>query len=383
MEKLKKPVKVETNKANESLNNSCELCSKAFSTKNKLNEHLNSKSHKHKLGLSQLKENTEKLNTNNNESNANTEKKKILTAENNYLICFACNAEGSKDLKDLFNHLKSSHEFEFPVNSCLIKPEKAVKLCIKKIFKYGACLYCDSQRFPNAKAVQSHMRDKAHCKINFEDILEHFYKFYDKKKLNEVSESDKKTKEFKLLRKILLPKNTKEKSNTIKEEENDDYESEIEEVEEINENDVVKDEKVDEIKDKEETVNTKIDNNNNKTKKAETKESEEVSEDDEDLKEVNYVKMDNGEILLRDGTVVGNKIYKTYYKQRVKLSSQISKTNSQHLAILRLKAKSHQREINKFLNKKDAYSHWRLTGSKKSNFTRVNTLHKVRKQVNC
>lgn len=202
------------------------------------------------------------------------------------------------------------------------------------------------------------MRDTDHCKINLDDIIEHFYKFYDKNLLKEAPERERKTKHFKLLKRILLPKNKKE---IIEEDE------EVEEVEEIDEKDII-----------EEEVKT------NKKEKENIKEEDlEGSEyDEDDLEEINYVTMDNGEIMLRDGTVVGNKIYKTAYKQRVRMELASWKTNSQ-VGFMRIRMQSRAREMNKMVNKKGKYSHWSIKGSKKSNFNRVNTLLIIRKQVNC
>jgi len=257
-------------------------------------------------------------------------------------------------MKDLLAHLKSQHKFEFPVESCLKSQLKAVKICIKKIFEFGACLYCDSQRFQSYRAVQTHMRDSNHMRINLDDIVDYFYKYYDAKNLvQKATEEEKKTKEFKLLKKLLVSstKNKKKK----KEEEIE----EVEEVEEIDENLVVEEDKEEE-----------------KEKVKEEGDDEESDYSDE-LKEINFVRMDNGEIMLRDGTVLGNKIYSTYYKQRVKINPDIKETK--HALTLRLKAQAYNRKKNIKENSYKNFSHWKLKGSKKSNFVRINTFIKVTK----
>lgn len=354
-------------------NNCCVVCSKTFGSMNKLVEHINSKTHKlksQKYEESKGKLKVDNTNNSNDNNNLNTvpetnskcnvdiivEKKeeRKLTAENNYKICFVCNNYQANEIPDLLTHLKQSHNFEFPVQSCLKSPLKAIKLCIKKIFTFGTCLYCDSQRFQSARSVQTHMRDTHHVKINFEDIIEYFYKFYDKKNfLEKATEEEKQTKEFKLLKRILIPKKNKnEVKGTEKEIE------EIEEVEEIDENMI--------IEENDDTMAQKVDNINDYE-----------SDLSDDLKDINYVKMENGELMLKDGKILGNKIYSTYYKQRVKIGQDWKDNN--HALKLRMKAKAFHRKNNEMKDKKNTFCYWKISGSKKSNFERINSFHHVTK----
>lgn len=194
-------------------------------------------------------------------------------------------------------HMENTHNFKFPVASCLKKPEKAIKLLIKKIFDYGTCLYCDAQRFPNVKAIQNHMRDLNHFKINYEDILEHFWKLYSKEKLREYSGNEKKSKEYVLLKRILLPKKN---NKVVYEEDLSDGWVEVDD----------------------EAIN----------------EDKEDEDENSDIDEVAYVKMPNGEIRLRDGTTLGNKIYRTAYKQRVRMIDLHEKQREERVLQLRQKA---------------------------------------------
>lgn len=308
----------------QNISNYCNVCFKSFASFKKMNEHLSSKTHK--FQVEKFKES--ELNNDNKEVK---DKKPVLTAENDPLICFVCN-EHQESTDKLLLHLKEKHSFEFPLISCITKIDKAFKLVIKKIFKYGACLYCDSQKFVNVKAIQTHMRDKGHCKINYEDIIEHFYKYYDKKKLLELTGPERKTKEFKLLKRVIVPK-------------------QVEEVEEVSDIEAVG-----------EIV-------------------ELAPEEVEDaVKDINYVELDNGELMLKDGKILGNKIYKNVYKQRIKIQAAWKETAQ--VSLMRIKAKSAHRKLNRLVGKKKLFSHWNVTGSKKSNFTRINTLFKARKQVN-
>lgn len=351
LEKSKvKPVVVKS-QVQQPTSNYCEACSKAFASINKLNEHLNSKSHKANKVLHEekLKKEREKIG-----DASPPAKPKQLTCIDNYLICFVCNDNESKTTDDVLAHLKEKHSFEFPVSQCLVKREKALKLIAKKIFKFGACLYCDSQKFPNPKAIQSHMRDTNHIKINYEDIIEHFYKHYDKNRIIAVEGVARKSKEFQLIKRMIVPKKGEPKRKEV-------IDPDYEEIEEVDDEDV--------------DINTT-------SKAARTEEEAVVSDEEDEMKNIDYVRMENGEIMLKDGTILGNKIYKNVYMQRVKVVAEWK--DNQHTRLLRIKAMSAKRKLNKLLiDKKGMFSHWTLTGSKKGLFTRINTLHKIRKQVNC
>lgn len=358
LEKKKTPnisVKSQGKDSTQYTSNYCDICSKSFASSNKMTEHIASKTHKlRKQSFDERvkKQKERSLSKNKDENNrSETPKKKTATAKDNHLVCFVCNNDESTSITDTINHLKLAHNFEFPVSYCMKSFDKAIKLIITKIFKYGACLYCDSQKFPNPKAIQCHMRDTNHVRINFEDIIEHFYKFYDKTKLAAVTGVDRKLKEFQLLKRMLLPKKgAKNKEEKIVEE------VDGEEWEEVDDED-------------EEEVNTKKE-----------KKDDDSNSLDEDINDINYIRMENGEIMLRDGTVLGNKIYKNYYKQRVKVTS-VAET--QERRIMKIRAAMMRRKELKLRNKTKSYSqHYKLSGSTKSLFTRVNTLFKARKQVN-
>lgn len=378
--------------------NYCDICYKTFSTNNKLSEHLSSRAHKQKKLLFDEKvrkqnsiqtiNSTNSLNgltnsTNNmvnRPSSKSKDNKKLLTAKENHLICFVCNypfnsLNENKDEEALINtdlslektlrHLKEKHNFEFPLEDCLKNTSKALKLIATKIFKYGACLYCDSQKFPNPKAIQCHMKDTNHIKINYEDIIEYFYKFYSKEKIALVKGQDRKKKEFQLLKRILLPK---KKAKTSFDKEGSDWE-EIEEVDENKESNKCNN-----------FVDTKVNSNNinaNQSNNNSSLDNQDLS-DEEDLKNINYVRMDNGELMLKDGTILGNKMYRLIYKQRVR----INQPENEHTRLIKLKNDLERRKLNRAINKRKSVKHWGLKGSNKSNFTRVNTLFKARKQVN-
>jgi len=67
------------------------------------------------------------------------------------------------------------HKLNVPFIFCIKNMKGLLKLLSKKIFKYNACLTCESQNFKNYKSLQNHMLDKQHTIINNEDLEEFFY----------------------------------------------------------------------------------------------------------------------------------------------------------------------------------------------------------------
>jgi hypothetical protein len=93
------------------------------------------------------------------------------------------------------------HKFEVPFASYVKNVNGMMKVIIRKVFEYLACLSCDLQGFKNYKSLQNHMLDTQHTYINQEDLEEYLYKYYDKKRLMAIEDKDKrKSKEFKILK---------------------------------------------------------------------------------------------------------------------------------------------------------------------------------------
>lgn len=339
---LKNNEKTEKQTSQSGTNNYCVPCSKSFASMNKLDEHLKTKSHKQreveKKELSQVKRDSEE------------KKEPTKTPIDNYLICFICNQQTSH-IDDLMCHLKDNHHFQFPISSCISNMIKPIKLIITKIFKYGACLYCDSQKFPSPKAILNHMKDKDHVKICYEDIIDHFYKYYDKEKILKYDGEERRTKMYVLIKRMINSKEKKEKEKEIIEENGEEWE-------EVSENENENEDEKDNLSD--------------------------IDDDTEEIKKINYVKLENGELLLKNGTVIGNRVYNTLYKQRIRYVPMVWKNTDR---IQQLKSKgiiNRKRELikeNKII--KEQLGHWKLKGSKKGIFERPNTLFKACKQVNC
>lgn len=325
-------------------NNYCLPCCKSFASMNKLDEHLKTKSHK------QREVEKKKSPQAKGESEEKEKKEPTKTPIDNYLICFVCNQQTSQ-IDDLICHLKDSHDFQFPISSCISNMIKPIKLIITKIFKYGACLYCDSQKFPSPKAILNHMKDKDHVKICYEDIIDHFYKYYDKEKILKYDGEERRTKMYVLIKRMIMSKEKEKKEKEIVEEDGEEWE-------EVSENEKENEEEKDNLSD--------------------------VEDDTDEIKKINYVKLENGELLLKNGSVIGNRVYNTLYKQRIRYIPIVWK-NTDRIQLLKSKGIiNRKRELVKEKKIiKEQLGHWKLKGSKKGNFERANTLFKPCKQVNC
>jgi len=163
-------------------------------------------------------------------------------------------------------------------------------------------------------------------------------------------------------------KNKKKNVKEIKEEDEDEWETESEEENEI-----------------EETVNTST-KKNIKAKKEKGKDEENENEvadentgdSDDNEEEVGPIVLPNGELLLENGETVGNKMYKVYYNQRLRVRRY---EGNQRLMKIRNRAAIRERyESENKLKHKIRFNV--VKDSNKSSFQRINTLFKARKQVN-
>jgi pre-60S factor REI1 len=331
----------------------CEVCRKMFASLNKLKEHLISKLHKKNEEIfNQTKSNQPDVATTANKK----EKEEEQTALNDINICLFCNKK-SDNLENNIIHMINTHKFEVPFIHCIKSYKGFLELLAKKIFKYGACVNCDTQKFKNYKALQNHMMDKQHTAINNEDLEEFMYKYYDKKKFFAIKEKElRKTKEFQIL-KIKLAANKKLK----KSEEKEKAEEEDEGWETVSENE-----------DENQEV---IDTEKGKSEKKKLKQEIDEEEFDDDYEPI---ELPNGELLMEDGTVIGNKIYQVYYKQRLhvhKFGDLVDVVRKERLKVVKSRGIAKGRSLPK-------PKYYSITDSNKSSFQRINTLFKARKQVN-
>jgi hypothetical protein len=251
-----------------------------------------------------------------------------------------------------------------------------IKLMAKKIFTYVSCLTCDSQNFKNYRGLQNHMMDKGHSSVNEEDLEEFFYKFYDKKSLLSVKDRGlRKTNEFQILKIKLKMKKVRKVKKT-----DDEGWSTVSEGEE--------DSKMSVENTNETLVDTNVKNsgvsrvdpsNSTKVKTLKKKDVEEVNQSESDSEdEYEPITLPNGELLLENGTILGNKIYQVYYKQRFRINKYDKLVDK-----VKLERRKKLKKISKALRSNQVkIKYFSVKDSNKSSFERVNTLFKACKQVN-
>ncbi|EHK97240.1 putative Zinc finger protein [Glarea lozoyensis 74030] len=93
--------------------------------------------------------------------------------------CLFCNYE-SPSMELSVNHMEKIHGMFIPEKPYLVNLEGLVASLHEKIYEYHECLYCGKLK-PSVFGLQTHMRDKGHCKIPFgtEDEQLEIGEFYD------------------------------------------------------------------------------------------------------------------------------------------------------------------------------------------------------------
>ncbi|KAK7747289.1 pre-60S factor rei1 [Cytospora paraplurivora] len=93
--------------------------------------------------------------------------------------CLFCNL-GSPDLPTNVSHMEKSHGMFIPEKQYLVKLEGLLASLQQRIQEFNECLFCGKVK-SNAFAVQTHMRDTAHCRIPYttEDEQLEIGEFYD------------------------------------------------------------------------------------------------------------------------------------------------------------------------------------------------------------
>ena len=328
MKKMEEKKKAEESLKLKSQNLFCEICSKKFNSSKKLEEHLNSKNHlknKAKKDEEKKDEISEISTSSKNEIKEPKNKEPEKTTLDDITCCLFCNFK-SDNLKNNFYHMVQIHNLEIPFVFYIKNYEELIKILAKKIFVYHACFTCDTQRFETIRSLQRHMLSKGHTVINDKDLDEFLYKYYDIKKLLSIKDKNKrKSKEFKILSlrakvaKVLNEKNL----------EGDEWE---------------------EIK----------------------------SNEDED--EYEPMTLPNGELLLENGTTLGNKEFKIYYKQKFHINKyeELQKKHKERNKERKLRMKRRE-QVRKNIKRNVNYKV--LKGSNKGNFDRINKLTVMRPQI--
>ena len=326
MKKMEEKKKTEEALKLQSQNLFCEICSKKFNSAKKLDEHLISKTHlKNKAKKDEEKKEEEISTTSSkNEIKETKSKEPEKTTLDDNTFCLFCNFK-SDNLKNNFYHMVQTHNLEIPFIFYIKSYEELIKILAKKIFVYHACFTCDTQRFESIRSLQRHMLSKGHTIVNEKDLDEFLYKYYDIKKLLSIKDKNKrKSKEFKILSlRFKVAKVLKEKN-------------------------------------------------------LEGDEWEEINEEEED--DYEPMTLPNGELLLENGTTLGNKEFKIYYKQKFHVNKyeEIQKAHKERNKERKLRMKRRD-QVRKNIKRNVNYKV--LKGSNKGNFDRINKLTVMRPQI--
>jgi len=94
------------------------------------------------------------------------------------MSCLFCNRSFSSVDKSL-QHMLKAHGFFVPFTEYLIDMNSLLKYLGAKVGAGRVCLWCNRTSFGDVRAIQQHMVDKGHCKINLdEDDDDEFLEYY-------------------------------------------------------------------------------------------------------------------------------------------------------------------------------------------------------------
>ena len=189
----------------------CQLCNKTFSSENAFSNHLGSKKHKdveaNKANKAKKQEslitesqfsnnfkrkdsketdpeNTESENAESLSHNGDDDDDEDDDIEEDTLEvtdCLFC-PHHSVSLEENLKHMTRSHSFFIPDLEYVVDLKGLVTYLCEKVGMGNMCLYCNDKgkSFFSLEAVQSHMVDKGHTKMNYEgDAVLEYADFYD------------------------------------------------------------------------------------------------------------------------------------------------------------------------------------------------------------
>ncbi|XP_056008256.1 cytoplasmic 60S subunit biogenesis factor ZNF622-like [Ostrea edulis] len=192
----------------------CQLCSKHFSSENAFQNHIQSKRHrdlvskverqdgepsqqgsntiistpKQKDAINkQIKQEMERTQRRSEEAETQDLSSSEEEWEGEALgleECLFCSSVSSS-MENNLNHMSVKHGFYLPDADFLVDLEGMVSYLGEKVGEGHMCLWCGEKgkTFHSVQAVQKHMLDKGHCKINFDrDAALEFVDFYDYRK---------------------------------------------------------------------------------------------------------------------------------------------------------------------------------------------------------
>lgn len=186
----------------------CKLCNKTFSSENAYGNHMSSKKHKEleaakakkkdnliTKGLTMESRETGSENTeseiaesslcdkvDDDQSGDNDDDEEEIEEDTLEVTdCLFC-PHRSVSLEDNMKHMTRSHSFFIPDLEFVVNLKGLVTYLCEKVGVGNMCLYCNDKgkNFFSTEAVQNHMVDKGHTKINYEgDAVLEYADFYD------------------------------------------------------------------------------------------------------------------------------------------------------------------------------------------------------------
>lgn len=184
----------------------CKLCNKTFSSENAYGNHMSSKKHKELEAAKAKREenqitksltvessktgqnNTESENAESplcdkvdNDDNDDDDDDEIEEDTVEVTDCLFC-PHRSVILEDNMKHMTRSHSFFIPDLEFVVDLKGLLTYLCEKVGIGNMCLYCNDKgkNFLSTEAVQNHMVDKGHTKINYEgDSVLEYADFYD------------------------------------------------------------------------------------------------------------------------------------------------------------------------------------------------------------
>lgn len=181
----------------------CQLCNKTFSSENAYSNHMSSKKHKElEIAKSKKEENmtrkglfaekvelakqgiTKRTVSENADSSSDEDDAYDSDFEEEALEvtdCLFC-PHHSVSVEDNIRHMTRSHSFFIPDLEFVVDLKGLLTYLGEKVGIGNICLYCNEKgkNFFSTEAVQKHMVDKGHTKINYEgDAILEYADFYD------------------------------------------------------------------------------------------------------------------------------------------------------------------------------------------------------------
>ena len=208
---LAQKAEVEAQQQSKTKSQHCQLCNKTFSSENAFSNHLSSKKHKDVEANNANKakkqeslitesqfsnnfkrkdsketdpENTESENAESLSHNGDDDDDEDDDIEEDTLEvtdCLFC-PHHSVSLEENLKHMTRSHSFFIPDLEYVVDLKGLVTYLCEKVGMGNMCLYCNDKgkSFFSLEAVQSHMVDKGHTKMNYEgDAVLEYADFYD------------------------------------------------------------------------------------------------------------------------------------------------------------------------------------------------------------